>query len=59
MEIIDILGRLIKTYGQLSKSGYITWNGTNENNQVVASGVYCVLLRGENQKLLTKRIVHA
>jgi len=57
IEIIDVIGRLIKTYRQLNKNGYIMWSGMNENNQVVASGVYCVVVKGENQRPLSKRIV--
>jgi hypothetical protein len=57
MDIIDILGRLIKSYKQLSKNGYVEWNGANENNQVVASGAYSILLRGDNRRQLIKRIV--
>jgi len=57
LEIIDVMGRLIRTYGQLSRNGSILWNGTNENNQVVGSGVYCVFVKGENLRSLSKRIV--
>jgi mannan endo-1,4-beta-mannosidase len=57
MEIIDVMGRFIRTYGQLSRNGSVTWNGTNENNQVVGSGVYCVLVKGENLRTISKRIV--
>ncbi len=57
MEIIDVLGRIIKSYKQLSKNGYVVWNGTNEKNQVVASGVYNVLLKGDGQRQFIKRIV--
>ena len=57
MEIIDVMGRLIRTYGLLSGNGSILWNGTNENNQVVGSGVYCVFVKGENLRSLSKRIV--
>ena len=57
MEIIDVMGRSIKTYRQLSRNASITWNGTNENNQVVGSGVYCVLVKGENLNTVSKRIV--
>jgi hypothetical protein len=57
IEIIDIMGRSIRIYERISKSGHLMWNGTNENNQVVASGVYCVLVIGNNQPPLSKRIV--
>jgi mannan endo-1,4-beta-mannosidase len=57
MEIIDVMGRVLKTYRQLSRNGFIMWDGTNENNQVVASGVYCVIVHGNSQRPLSKRIV--
>jgi mannan endo-1,4-beta-mannosidase len=57
MEIIDVMGRVLKSYRQLSRNGFIMWDGTNENNQVVASGVYCVIVHGNSQRPLSKRIV--
>jgi hypothetical protein len=51
------MGRLIKSYGKISQNGYLIWNGTNENSQVVSSGVYFILLKGGNQLPLTKRII--
>jgi mannan endo-1,4-beta-mannosidase len=57
LKIIDITGKVVKSFSQLSHSGYLFWNGTDENNQPVASGIYCVLLKGENQKFLTQKIM--
>ena len=57
MEIIDVMGRVLKTYRQLSRNGFIMWDGTNENNSVVTSGVYCVIVHGNSQRPLSKRIV--
>ncbi len=55
--IVDLMGRVIKTYRQLSQSGSVQWDGRNEQNQTVASGVYCVIVRGGNQQPLSKKIV--
>jgi hypothetical protein len=57
MEIIDVMGRVIKTYRKLSRIGYILWDGTNENYQVVASGVYCVIVHRDGHRFVSKRIV--
>jgi hypothetical protein len=57
MDIIDVLGRLIKSYKQLSKNGYVVWNGTNENNQAAASGAYYVLLKGDSRCPLIKKMI--
>ena len=57
IDIIDINGRLVKSFHHLSNSGFLIWNGKDENNQVVASGVYCVLLKGENQKFISQKIM--
>jgi hypothetical protein len=57
MAIVDLLGRVIKTYRQLSQSGSVQWDGKNEQNQTVASGVYCAVLRGGDQQPLSKKIV--
>jgi mannan endo-1,4-beta-mannosidase len=57
MTIVDIMGRVIKTYSRLSLRGSIHWDGKNEEKQDAASGVYCVVVRGGNQQSLSKKIV--
>jgi hypothetical protein len=57
MQIADIMGRIIKTYGHLQGNGTIAWEGTNENGEVVASGMYIVILKGGNHRPLTNRIM--
>lgn len=57
MMIVDLLGRVIKSYELKSQYGTIRWDGTNQQNQTVASGVYCVIVRGENRQFLSKKIV--
>jgi hypothetical protein len=57
LAIVDLMGRVIKTYRQLSQSGSVQWDGKNEQNQTVASGVYCIIVRGGNQQPLSKKIV--
>ncbi|MBN1396778.1 MAG: T9SS type A sorting domain-containing protein [Bacteroidetes bacterium] len=57
LEIRDIMGRLVKTYGINSNNGYLIWDGTNEKNQTVTSGAYFVLVKSSRQLPLTKRII--
>jgi hypothetical protein len=57
MVIVDVMGRVIKTFHQLSQSGSLQWDGKNDQNQAIASGVYCVVVRGRNQQLLSKKII--
>ena len=43
INIFDIMGRLIRTFNINSQNaGYqnVLWNGKNENNEQVASGIY-------------------
>lgn len=58
MTITDVLGRTVRTYKINSLSGYVTWDGTNENGQLVSSGIYCVIVRGGNSKILSKKIAY-
>ncbi|MGB8320363.1 MAG: FG-GAP-like repeat-containing protein [Ignavibacteriaceae bacterium] len=57
IEIFDILGKKIKSFSFSSQSAGrqgVLWNGTNSNNQQVASGIYlyhfkAVSLEGKNE----------
>ncbi|OGC76239.1 MAG: hypothetical protein A2145_01120 [candidate division Zixibacteria bacterium RBG_16_40_9] len=42
LKIYNVAGQLVKEYKQQMNAGYrsITWDGTNMNGDVVASGVY-------------------
>jgi hypothetical protein len=46
--VFDLLGRMVKTLqngGQAAGSYHVTWNGTDENQQNVPSGVYLIHLQ--------------
>jgi flagellar hook assembly protein FlgD len=50
MKVYDILGNEIKTLvnGDVAKGSYeVTWDGTNNFNQPVASGTYITVLNTE------------
>ncbi len=53
LRIFDIRGRLVKTYtkAELSGSKMLYWNGKNEKNQDISSGVYfATLINGKEKK---------
>ena len=56
INIISIRGELIKSYSKLNSHGILYWDGTNENNQEVATGVYFAVLKNgyliSTQKLI-------
>lgn len=53
MTVYDLKGRLVKTLidGQATEAGFheVQWAGRNEQNQVVAGGVYLCRLTADNQ----------
>ena len=57
IDIISVNGQLIKSYAQLTHHGIIFWDGTNQNNQKVASGFYCAILRNGYQLTSRKLIL--
>jgi len=58
LEIVDILGRLVKSISLPNYSGIIRWDGTSQNNSPVASGVYFVMVRStSHQQIQTQRIL--
>lgn len=57
IEIYDMLGRLVKTFDNINKSGKIVWNGTNNSNNLVSSGIYNVVFRGSNAVIASKKIM--
>ena len=56
INIIAITGQVIKTYNKLNHQGILYWDGTNENNQKVSTGIYFAVLRNgyhiSTQKLI-------
>ncbi|HOV98178.1 MAG: T9SS type A sorting domain-containing protein [Bacteroidetes bacterium] len=58
LEIVDVLGRLVKSISLPNYSGIIRWDGTSQNNSPVASGVYFVVVRGASrQQIQAQRIL--
>ena len=57
IDIFSVTGELIKSYEQLIRSGSLYWDGSNNNNQKVATGVYCAILRDANQILSTQKLI--
>jgi len=56
--VIDRTGALVKSVADadVAAGGYVTWDGRNESNKVVASGVYTLIIE-INGKLQTRKII--
>jgi len=54
IEIFNIKGQKIKQYSELENQNSVVWNGTDNNDNPVSSGVYFGVLKAEN-KILSKR----
>lgn len=61
LDIYNILGQKIKTlaYDQILQTGnhYFTWDGTNEKNREVATGIYFYRLRVNNITMTHKMVL--
>jgi len=61
IKIYDILGRLVTTLidNEYKDAGYyqISWQGTNQNNQKVASGIYLLHLRSTDYNKVIKMVL--
>ncbi|MGO9480613.1 MAG: glycoside hydrolase family 44 protein [Candidatus Kryptoniota bacterium] len=57
LEIYSVTGTLIRSFGHLSRSGSIIWNGTNGNNQKVASGAYFAILRSADHMFASEKLL--
>ena len=60
VEIYDILGRQIKTIdlGNLTPGNYSAlWNGRDQFNKEVSSGVYCYALLFNQMSVLTNKMI--
>jgi hypothetical protein len=55
--IHNIRGQKIKQYSILNNQYSITWDGTDENNQAVSSGIYFYKMKAENVFSETKRML--
>ncbi len=55
LRIYDILGNIVKEFPLQEKDEYIVvWDGRNEMNQKVATGVYICVLEFEGQRIIRK-----
>ena len=57
IDIISIYGTLIRSYDNIAGAGNVLWNGTNMNNERVASGVYLAVLRSGGEVLTTQKLM--
>jgi mannan endo-1,4-beta-mannosidase len=57
IDIISIYGTLIRSYDNIAGAGNVSWNGTNMNNERVASGVYLAVLRSGGNILATQKLM--
>ncbi len=59
--VVDLQGRKIKSFADgvgFEKGPHrIIWNGTNENGEPVASGVYLLVLRAEGKQSVRKVVL--
>jgi len=55
IEIFNIKGQKIKQYSIFNNQSSIIWDGTDENNQPVSSGIYFYKLEVDNQEIATKK----
>ncbi|MDD3050963.1 MAG: S8 family serine peptidase [Candidatus Cloacimonetes bacterium] len=61
IEIFNILGQKIKTItsAEINRCGYfeVNWNGRNEDNEMISSGVYLYSLVIDNKRIETKKMM--
>ncbi len=58
--IVDIAGRTVRTLvdeNQIGGSRQVIWNGTNDHDEVVASGVYFYVLDADGARLTRKLVL--
>ena len=60
IKIFDIMGRQVKTFfmpDQIAGYGYIQWNGTNDYDQRVSSGLYLYTIQAGNFRGTKKMVI--
>ena len=57
LDIYSVNGELVKRYNELSGSGSVSWNGSNENGQKISSGTYCAVLINNSGIISTKKLM--
>lgn len=53
--IFNLKGQKIKQYSIISSQSSIIWDGTNDNNQPVSSGIYYYQLQVGNEIIVTEK----
>jgi mannan endo-1,4-beta-mannosidase len=57
VRIYSVNGVLIRTFSGLGRTGVVYWDGTNENHEKVASGVYFAVLRNSGHLLAATKML--
>ena len=57
IDIIAITGALVKSYRGLAREGTISWDGSNDAGQKVASGMYVAVLRNESSIIMRQKLM--
>ncbi len=57
IDIFSITGELIKSFGRLTSTGSVYWDGTNGNDQKTATGVYCAVLSSSGKILSSRKLI--
>ncbi|MCH8020949.1 T9SS type A sorting domain-containing protein, partial [candidate division KSB1 bacterium] len=60
LEIYDLLGRTVKSLlSEIKSAGEysLSWDGKNDQGELVASGIYYYTLKVENETLYSKRMI--
>lgn len=57
LNIFSATGQLVKVFSELSGSGSLIWDGSNEHGQKISSGVYFVVLAGNSGIISTQKLI--
>ena len=61
IEIYNLQGQIVKTFSNLqiiqSPNHQIFWDGTDQNNQSVSSGIYCSVLKQNGKTIASKKMM--
>jgi len=56
LKIYDLSGKTIKEYS-INNKNQITWNGTDENNRKVKSGIYFYCIKSDNYISISQKMI--
>jgi hypothetical protein len=54
IQIYDSSGKLLRQFIQSSSTKHVTWNASDERGRTVPLGVYLLILKSENQSVMSK-----